>query len=46
MQAGNFIKELNGLNLIEIFIRNVLFTRMGGKYAGNKSKNVCPDPSG
>lgn len=46
VQAGNFIEELNSLNQIEVFIRNVLFTRTGGRYAGNKSKNVCTDPSG
>lgn len=45
MHAGNVIKELNSLNLIEILISNVLFTRMGGRYAGNKSKHVCTDPS-
>ena len=46
MQAGNFNKELNTLNLIEILIRDVLLSRMGGRYTGNNSKNVCTDPSG
>lgn len=39
MRAGNFIKELNSLSLIQVLIRNVLFTRMGRRYADNKPRN-------